>query len=188
MTHYGSDVVYQELVAVRKGWWASCVLDCVNLHLADFYNHTSHLLVYLYERVLFVLLPSLFTAPTSWFSILCSSHFPFVSDSDKLMHTSRNNGTWTHSLSLITVSSNAHTHTHARAHTHIHTHTLTCQGNNGIRCVGGWRQDNLPKLLRDYCKVLLEQRSFTNCSEISWRPHILHTGCHAEGWLAVRSS
>ena len=121
MTHYGSDVVYQELVAVRKGWWASCVLDCVNLHLADFYNHTSHLLVYLYERVLFVLLPSLFTAPTSWFSILCSSHFPFVSDSDKLMHTSRNNGTWTHSLSLITVSSNAHTHT--RAHTHTYTHT-----------------------------------------------------------------
>lgn len=50
------------------------------------------------------------------------------------------------------------------------TLTQTCQGNNSIRqCVGGWRQDNLAKLLRDYCKVLSVQRSFANCSQISQR-------------------
>lgn len=63
------------------------------------------------------------------------------------------------------------------------TDTQRCQGNNSIRCVGGWRQDNLPKLLRDYCKVLSEQRSLANCSEISWRlqPGTYH---HAEEWRA----
>lgn len=71
--------------------------------------------------------------------ILCSSIISFLIVLLTEIISSRAQQDITYSLSLITVS----------------THTWTRQGNNSIRwCVGGWRLDNLPKLLRDYSKVL----------------------------------
>lgn len=138
--------------------------------------HSHYLLLYVHECLLSVVFPSYPQVFSLHQAVDLASIYSIYTGSDKLIHESRNTKTWAHSHSVITPSSNtlSHTHTHPSTHKHSHRHVRETISLDG--CVGGWRQDNLPKLLRDYCKVLLEQRSFTNCSEISWGLQILRIG------------